>query len=142
MILPEGTKTTKKPHEVAMVHIQANNGLSERAIAKSVGFSRCAVRNILENVDPDPKLVDQLVKREIGDLVQLGGLARNNLFNRFLNGSPNVIESTAVMDRSFSQRRLLGGQSTQNVAIEAIATIQDERNKVSEELKILKELVK
>jgi hypothetical protein len=139
--LPKPNCTKKKPQDVALVHKERNDGKSERAIAKAVGFSRTTVRKILKNVDPDQKLVDQLIKNENADLVQIGALARNNLFYRFTTSSPNVIESTAVMDRAFSQRRLLGGQSTQNVAIEAIATIKDEREAVSERIERLESLI-
>jgi len=59
-------------------------------------------------------LVTEIQAKEISDLVVLTVKARERLHD--LASRMNPIEAIALMDRTFQQRRLLQGKSTENVA--------------------------
>jgi len=71
-------------------------------------------------IDKNKDIVQKIKDAELNDLLLLNQKARSNLHKRFDEGSPNVIESTAVMDRTFNQTRLLQNQATQNIDIKSI----------------------
>lgn len=79
-------------------------------------------------------MVDIIKEKEIADLYLLGAKARNRLHKLLGEGNTKTIEITAVMDRSFQQRRLLEGQSTENIVSVhvAIAAIKGYKQKVEE----------
>lgn len=59
-------------------------------------------------------MVNIIKELEIDDLYLLGAKARKRLHELLDQGDTKAIEITAVMDRSFQQRRLLEGQFTEN----------------------------
>lgn len=103
----------------AIIHNERAKGKSIREITNSVPYAYNTVRAVLVNQIPDQDLVNAINKREIAELDILGGLARTNLIKRFTQSNPNVIESTAVMDKTFQQRRLMRDLSTENVSVAA-----------------------
>ena len=99
-------------------------GYSYRAIGKKLGVDQRTVKKYLGSDAiqcPDIGEVVKIIKdHELNDLYLLNQKARANLHKRFDEGSPNVIESTAVMDRTFNQKRLVENLSTENVDIRSI----------------------
>lgn len=94
-------------------------GMTPYAISKRTGINEHTVAKYLANQEAynNPKmqqLVAQVLEKEIMDLTVLTVKARQRLHERapFMN----AIESIALMDRSFQQRRLLEGKSTSNIA--------------------------
>ena len=79
-------------------------------------------------------MVDIIKEKEIADLYLLGAKARNRLHELIDEGNTKALETTAVMDRSFHLRRLLEGQSTENIVSVhvAIAAIKGYKQKVEE----------
>lgn len=79
-------------------------------------------------------MLDIIEEKEIADPYLLVAKARNRLHELLDEGNTKAIETTAVMDRSFQQRRLLEGQSTENtVSVHAvIAAIKGYKQKVEE----------
>ncbi len=86
-------------------------GLSPTAIAKRTGRSHNTVSKYLRSeVYSDPsisQLVERIKEKEIQDLYLLGGKARARLHELLDEGNTKVIETVALMDRTFQQRRLL-----------------------------------
>ena len=96
-------------------------GLSPTGIAKKIGFSHHTTIKYLnqQEIFSDPKvkeLIEKIRTNEIDDLYLLGVKSRSRLHELLDEGNTKVIETTAVMDRSFQQRRLLEELSTQNIA--------------------------
>ena len=77
------------------------------------------VRKYLQSeVYNDPeimRMMDIIKEKEIAALYLLGAKARNRLHELMDEGKTKTIETVALMDRSFQQRRLLEGQSTENI---------------------------
>lgn len=61
------------------------------------------------------ELITVLRAKEIEDLTLLGAKARAKIHELLDGDKVKIIEATAVMDRSFQQRRLLQGESTHNI---------------------------
>ena len=83
-------------------------------------------------------MVDLIKEREINDLYLLGAKARNRLHELVDEGKTKTIETVALMDRSFQQRRLLEGKSTENMAhihadIAALRKLDEQKNKEDEQ---------
>lgn len=89
-------------------------------IAQILGRSRNTIAKYLSSElfrDPDfEKKVELIKEREVLDLYSLGAKARLHLDDMITKGALSPLESIALMDRSFQQRRLLEGRSTENVA--------------------------
>jgi len=117
-------KTKPKKTELARFKALNDLGYSPNAIAKRTDRDPKTIRKYLNSEainDPNIKIIVQKIKdAELNDLLLLNQKARANLHKRFDEGSPNVIESTAVMDRTFNQTRLLQNQATQNIDIKSI----------------------
>lgn len=94
-------------------------GLSPTAIARRMGKSHNTVIKYLDSeVYNDPeigKMVERIREKEIEDLYLLGAKARKCLHDLVDEGDTKPIETIALMDRAFQQRRLLEGLSTQNL---------------------------
>ncbi|MBI3001857.1 MAG: helix-turn-helix domain-containing protein [Deltaproteobacteria bacterium] len=114
-----GTKPTKT--ELARMKAMHDLGLSPTAIAKKIGRSHNTVSKYLRSeVYNDPQisqLVERIKEKEVQDLYLLGGKARARLHELLDEGNTKVIETVALMDRSFQQRRLLEGNSTANIGL-------------------------
>jgi len=98
-------------------------GQSPTAIARRMGKSHHTTIKYLRSHsdifdDPEIKsLIEFIKEKEVSDLYLLGGKARKRLHELLDEGKMKAIETTAVMDRTFQQRRLLEGQSTQNIEV-------------------------
>jgi hypothetical protein len=119
-----------KPKKTELAKMKALNdlGYSPHAIAKMTDRDLKTVRKYLNSEainNPDIQVIVQKIKdAELNDLLLLNQKARANLHKRFDEGSPNVIESTAVMDRTFGQIRLLQNKSTQNISVSTLMQIK------------------
>ena len=95
-------------------------GASPTAIATRLGKSHNTVRKYLDSeVFNDPsigRLVERIKEKELEDLYLLGAKGRKRLHELVDAGNSKMIESIALVDRVFQQRRLLEGRSTQNIA--------------------------
>jgi len=95
--------------------------LSAVAIGKRMSRSNHTVAKYIQSaVAESPEvqvLIDLITQKEIEDLRLLGAKARNRLHELIDEGKTKMIETCAVMDRSFQQIRLLEGNSTANLDI-------------------------
>jgi hypothetical protein len=130
---------TKK--ELAQYKALNDLGLTPNAIAVRAKRDPKTVRKYLQSeVYDDPeimRMVDIIKEKEINDLYFLGAKARKRLHELLDEGKTKTIETVALMDRSFQQRRLLEGQSTENLAqlFADIALIKkQEKEKMEEDI--------
>lgn len=122
--------TTSKPNispfkpqvtkpELARWKAMEQLGLTPHAIGKRTGRDGKTVRKWL-NSDVYQKdinlqnMVALIKEREMADLYLLGAKARKRLHELLDEGQTKVIETVALMDRSFQQRRILEDKSTSN----------------------------
>jgi hypothetical protein len=77
------------------------------------------------------QLVELIKEKERADLYLLRAKGRNRLHDLMDEGNSKMIETIALVDRTFQQRRLLEGQSTQNIASlsKLIDSVQDAGDK-------------
>ena len=134
--------------ELAEMVVLKNFGYSEYMIGRIMGKSNHTIKRYLNSdiyADPQIKLmIEKITKKEINDLKLIGVKSRSCIhkyLNSVLNGDkePNPIAITAIQDRSFQQRRLLEGNSTENRAV----SVKDEeiyKSILIEEAKLLKSL--
>ena len=94
-------------------------GQCPTAIAKELGRSHNTVIKFLESdVYNDPAIsgiVEKIKENEINDLYLLGAKGRKRLHELVDKGDSKMIETIALVDRVFQQRRLLEGKSTENI---------------------------
>jgi hypothetical protein len=70
----------------------------------------------------------------------LGGKTRARLHELLDEGKTKAIETTAVMDRCFQQRRLLSGESTHNIeSYHHVIKAENRLKLIDEEIKRIKE---
>jgi len=109
---------TKK--ELAQFKVLNDLGLTPNAISKRIKRDPKTIKKYLtSDVYTDPEItamVDLIKEREINDLYLIGAKSRKRIHELLDEGNTKVIETVAIMDRTFQQRRLLEGQSTVNVA--------------------------
>jgi transcriptional regulator with XRE-family HTH domain len=112
-----GRKPTKK--DLVQMKILNEQGLSPTAIADEMGRSHNTVIKYLKSrIDDDPKIKEQLKLArdyELDDLTMLCAKGRERLHQLIDGGKTRMIETIAMVDRLFNQRRLLEGNSTQNI---------------------------
>jgi len=109
---------TKK--EKAYAHAMYASGHNPTKIASSLGRNNKTVSSTLQKKIDDPDLLEMISlikKSELSELHEVGYKARrilNEYLDAVLRGDkePNVISVTAVLDRTFQQRRLLEGEAT------------------------------
>lgn len=110
------------PTKTELARYKAMNdlGLTPNAIGVRAGRDPKTIRKYLQSdvyYDPEiSKMVEVIKEKEIADLYLLGAKARHRLHELLDEGKTKTIETVALMDRSFQQRRLLEGQSTENIA--------------------------
>jgi len=114
---------TKK--ELAQFKAMNDLGLTPNAIAVRTKRDPKTIRKYLQSeVYNNPEIasmVDLIKERELNDLYLIGAKARNRLNELLDEGNTKPIETVAIMDRSFQQRRLLECKSTDNIlAVHAI----------------------
>ena len=128
---------TKK--ELAQYKALNDMGLTPNAIAVRAGRDPKTVRKYLQSEaysDPEiMQMVDLIKTKEVNDLYLLGAKARKRLHELLDEGKMKAIETVATLDRTFQQRRLLEGQSTENIAqihadIAEVRRLMDERKKM------------
>jgi hypothetical protein len=128
---------TKK--ELAQYKAMNDMGLTPNAIAIRTNRDPKTVRKYLQSEvydDPEIKrMIDVIKEKEVSDLYLLGAKARKRLHDLLDEGNTKTIETVALMDRSFQQRRLLEGQSTENIAqiladVAEIRKLEAERKKM------------
>jgi predicted transcriptional regulator len=130
---------TKK--ELAQYKALNDLGLTPNAIAVRANRDPKTVRKYLQSdVYNDPEImqmVDIIKTKEVSDLYLLGAKARKRLHELLDEGNTKTIETVALMDRSFQQRRLLEGQSTENIAqIHADIAAIREQEKMKNEIEV------
>ena len=116
-ISPSKPQVTKP--ELARWKAMEQLGLTPHAIGKRTGRDGKTVRTWLSsNVYQEDinlqNMVALIKEREMADLYLLGAKARKRLHELLDEGQTKVIETVALMDRSFQQRRILEGKSTSN----------------------------
>ncbi|MBN1226338.1 MAG: hypothetical protein JXA79_05055 [Deltaproteobacteria bacterium] len=115
--MSKAIKPTKT--ELARFKVMSDLGLTPNAIGSRMDRDPKTVRKYLQSeVYNDPeitRMVTTIREKEIADLYLLGAKARNRLHELIDEGQTKTIETVALMDRSFQQRRLLEGESTQNI---------------------------
>ena len=95
-------------------------GHSPTAIAEKLGRSHNTVIKYLNSeVYNDPTIsviVEKIKENEVNDLYVLGAKGRKRLHELVDKGDSKMIETIALVDRVFQQRRLLAGESTANIS--------------------------
>jgi len=114
-----GRKPTKK--ELAKMKVMNESGLSPTAIANRMGKGHGTVIKYLQSDcynDPGIKeLVNKIRDNETNDLFLLGAKGRSRLHEMLDDGEKlQMIPTIALVDRTFQQRRLLEGKSTDNIS--------------------------
>ena len=118
------TRHRRQPnkHELAQFKVLADIGTSPHAIGRQTGRDPKTVRKWLQSevyqTDQElGELIGLLKKKELDDLYLLGAKGRQRLHELLNSGKSRMIETIALVDRTFQQRRLLQGGSTSNLAI-------------------------
>lgn len=102
-------------------------------VAERVGISEATLYRYLNFLKTQSSKITEIDNTEIIDLALLGARARMRLAQRIETMNP--IELTAVMDRTFQQRRLLQGKSTANVSVLADIIFEAHKQIKTENLK-------
>ena len=113
---PKGKMPSKK--EQAQMLAMRQLGMGNYEIAGMMNRSPHTVQKYCESplfTDPKfAKMVEEYKEKELIDLTSLNIVSRARLHE--LAPTMNPIEAIALMDRSFQQRRLLEGKSTENIS--------------------------
>ncbi len=116
--------TKPKKSELAKFKALHDIGLTPHAIGKRTGRDPKTIRKYLAseiyNDAEMQDLIEEIKQNELDDLFLLGAKARKRLHELLDEGDTKAIETTAIMDRTFQQRRLLEGQSTENISVHTI----------------------
>jgi hypothetical protein len=108
--------------ELARFKAMSDIGLTPNAIGMKTGRDPKTVRSYLkspayENDGELQEMVSLIKQRELEDLYLLGAKGRARLHQLVDEGDSKMIETIALVDRTFQQRRLLEGGSTANVSV-------------------------
>lgn len=138
----KGKRPTKR--EQAQMLALAELGQGTYEIGAALGRSPHTVRRYINSpMFQDPKfaaLIEEYKQKELLDLTTLNIEARGRLHDLMPAMTP--IEACAVMDKSFQQRRLVEGKSTENIFSlrriieEAHGAHADIDNRTGKEMKI------
>ncbi|MGH7783774.1 MAG: hypothetical protein ACREO5_08045 [Candidatus Binatia bacterium] len=117
--------------EIAEMVVLNDLGKSSRQIGAQTGHSPNTVLKYLRSGEllDNPKikeLVGKMREYEANNLMLLGGKAQARLHEKLDANKMKPIELIALIDRSFTQRRLIEGKSTANALTGAIVKIQRE----------------
>jgi hypothetical protein len=132
------TKPRKKPNknELAQMKVLSVLGHSPTAISRKMGKSHHTVIKYLSSeVYKDPniqKMISIIKSKELDDLHLLGAKSRERLHELLDQGDTKMIETIALMDRSFQQRRLLENKATEINQIQATIDSLDKEIKTLE----------
>lgn len=112
----------KKPDkiELARMKVLSDLGNTPKAIGRMIQRDGKTVSSYLRRPEifEDPEiqtLISEYRKKEIDDLDSIIMKARQRIHELLDEGKLPAIPATAIMDRAFTQRRLLEGQPTQNL---------------------------
>ena len=130
----------KRPdkRELAKMRVLYDLGQSPSSIAKSLGKSHHTIIKYLRRAnfsDPEvQRLMEMIKSSELAELHGIGGKARailNDYLDDVLEGirQPQPIPITAILDRTFTQKRLLEGSSTQNIDFPGLRMEAEDRRK-------------
>ena len=141
-----GKKNARKPNklEIATMQVHSALGESDHAIAKKIGRSNHTVRKYLNSEfhlnDPIVKeLVMEIKAREVEDLSLISAKARNRLHELLDESKLKAIETTAILDRTFQQRRLLEGASTENLNVRSVVGhLMEQRKEIERRMEQLR----
>jgi len=120
--MPRRSMKHRKPSktELANWKVQADLGQSPNAIADAAGRSHhTVIKYLRSDVYSDPKIseiVERIRLKELDDLEVIGAKARQRIHDIFDDGKPALIPTVAALDRTFQQKRLLQGKSTENIS--------------------------
>jgi hypothetical protein len=108
--------------EVARFKAMSDLGLSANAIGSKTQRDPKTVRSYLKSSayqdDAEVRDMVELIKdRELDDLYLLGAKGRKRLHQLLDEGQTKMIETIALVDRTFQQRRLLEGGTTANLGV-------------------------
>jgi hypothetical protein len=111
--------------------VLSDSGYSPTAISQELGKSHHTVIKYLKSaVYTDPTInviVEKIRENETNDLYLLGARGRQRLHELVDKGDSKMIETIALVDRTFQQRRLLEGKSTANIhSLTALITAANE----------------
>lgn len=115
-------KERPKKSELARFKALEELGHTPNAIGKITGRDPKTVRKYLfmeTEVFNDPAikgLIERIKSKELDDLTLLSAKARKRLHELLDEGNTKAIETTAVLDRTFQQRRLLEEKSTSHIS--------------------------
>lgn len=103
--------------QLARMKALSDLGYSPKSISRRLQMSHHTIAKYLKSEiinSPEVKeLVSIIKEKEIDELYLLGAKARKRLHELLDEGNTKVIETTAVVDRTFQQRQLLEGKATQ-----------------------------
>ena len=117
--------------ELARWKVMQEFGQTAHAISQQVGRDHKTVMKYLQSpvYESDAglgEMVELIKKRELEDLYLLGAKGRHRLHELLDQGKTRMIETIALVDRTFQQRRLLEGGSTANLGVMAKLIIDAE----------------
>lgn len=128
----KGKRPTKR--EVAQMVALKGLGKSTYEVGMAMGRSHHTIKRYCESpIFTDPKfakMVEEYKSKELIDLTALNIEARARLHDLIPVMSP--IEAVATMDKSFQQRRLVEGKSTENIF--SLRKIIEDAHKMPEEI--------
>jgi len=103
--------------ELANFRVMSEQGYSPNAIGKLAARDPKTIRKYLRSEiynDPDLASLCEVIRaKESEDLLLIGAKSRARI-HELIPNEKNIIHLTAIMDRSFQQRRLIEGKSTSN----------------------------
>lgn len=130
---------SKKPKptkpELAVLKVMSELGHTTKAISRATGKDPKTIKKYLQSdvyLDPDLQhIIAEIKGREIEQLTLIDAKARtilNNYLDECLAGDrePNPISVTAILDRTFTQRRLLEDKSTSILGLAEVHKIISE----------------
>jgi len=137
-----------KKGELATFKAMNDMGLTPHAIGRLVGRDPKTVKKYLAlDIFDDPelkKLIERIKETELQDLHLIGAKARHRIHQLLDGGKTGLIETTAILDRSFQQKQLLQGAATENINVRTVVAglskeleeLQAERAALVEEAEI------
>jgi hypothetical protein len=111
--------------ELAQIKVLSDSGITPHAIGKRINRDPKTIRRYLQlDVylnDPELKeMIGAIKKAELDDLTLLNAKGRAHLHTLIDEGNMKPIETIALIDRTFQQRRLIEGQSTENISVAVV----------------------
>lgn len=129
--------------ELAQWKAESEMGSPPMRIGKKHNRDYRTVKKYIERlevfIDPEIRqIVDTIKQKEKEDLYILNQKARARLHELLDEGKLRAIETTAIVDRTFQQRRILEGATTEHVAhhhiVSTLKAAQRELQQIMEEL--------